>query len=91
MTTPLQRRMEWIVVQVSVSIMLIHPFDVPAMMWFPNAVNMVTQVECFASWAACFAATAGSISSPFVAWGRRGAEGRIRLMGFGEETSTRTG
>lgn len=49
MTTPLQRRVEWMVVQVSVSMMLIQPFDVPAMMWFPSAVKIVTQVECFAS------------------------------------------
>lgn len=88
-TTPLQSRVEWIVVQLCVSIMLIQPFDVPAMMWFPRAVNIVTHVECFASWAACFAATAGSTSS--VGGGRSGAEGRIRLTGLGEEMSTRAG
>lgn len=91
MTTPLQSRMEWIVVHVSVSMMLIHPFEVPAMMWFPNAVKIETHVECFASCAACFAATAGSTSSPSLGWGRSGAEGRMRLIGFGEATSTRTG
>jgi len=87
MTTPLQRRIEWIVVQVCVSIMFIQPFEVPAIMWLPKAVKIVTQVECLASWAACLAAVAGSISSV----ARRGAEGRIRFMGFGLEMSTRTG
>lgn len=86
MTTPLQSRVECIVVQVWVSMMLIQPFDVPAMIWFPNAVKIVTHVECFASWAACFAATAGSTSGA-----RSGAEGSIRLTGFGEEISTRVG
>lgn len=61
------------------------------MMWLPKAVKIVTQVECLASWAACLAATAGSTSSLFVACGLRGAEGRIRFMGFALETSTRTG
>lgn len=79
------------VVQVWVSIMLIQPLEVPAMMWLPKAVKMVTQVECFASCAACLAATAGSTSSPVGAWGRSGAEGRIRLIGFVLETSTSTG
>lgn len=87
-TTPLQSLVEWIVVQVWVSMMLIQPFDVPEMIWLPSAVKMVTQVECFASCAACFAATAGSVSS---SWGRRGAEGRIRFTGRGAEISTRTG
>lgn len=64
-TTPLHSREEWIVVHVSVSMMFIQPFEVPAIMWFPKAVNMLTQVECFASWAACFAAAAGVTSSPF--------------------------
>ena len=90
-TTPLQRRVEWMVVQLCVSMMLIQPFDVPPMMWFPSAVKTVTQVECFASCAACFAATAGSISSEFAGGGRKGAEGRIRLTGLGDETSTRVG
>src|SRR5947207_693168 len=71
--------------------MLIHPLDVPASMWLPSAVNMVTHVECFASWAACFAAAAGSISSELGSCGRRGAEGRMRLIGLGEDISTRTG
>lgn len=61
------------------------------MMWLPKAVNMVTQVECLASWAACLAATAGSTSSPFGCCGLRGAEGRIRFIGFGLEMSTSTG
>lgn len=87
-TTPLHNLVEWIVVQVWVSMILIQPFDVPDMMWLPSAVNIVTQVECFASCAACFAATAGSVSS---SWGRRGAEGRIRFTGRGAEISTRTG
>lgn len=52
---------------------------------------MVTHVECFASWAACFAATAGSTSSDLGSGGRNGAEGRMRLMGLGDETSTKTG
>ena len=77
--------------QVSVSMMLIHPLEVPPIMWFPNAVKMVTHVECFASCAACLAATAGSTSSPLVGCGLSGAEGRIRLIGLGEETSTSTG
>ncbi len=71
--------------------MLIHPLDVPARMWLPSAVKMVTHVECFASWAACFAATVGSISSGFDSCERRGAEGRMRFMGLGEYISTRTG
>lgn len=57
------------------------------MMWLPKAVKIVTQVECLASWAACLAAVAGSTSSV----ARRGAEGRIRFIGVGLETSTRTG
>ena len=68
--------------------MLIHPFDVPEMMWFPNAEKMVTQVDCLASWAARLAAAAGSISSLS---GRKGAVGRIRLTGVLLEISTRTG
>lgn len=52
---------------------------------------MVTHVECFASCAACFAATAGSTSSDLGGGGRNGAEGRMRLMGLGDETSTKTG
>lgn len=87
-TTALQSRVEWMVLQVCVSIMLIQPFDVPATMWFPNAVKMVTQVDCLASCAACFAVTAGSASS---VTGRRGVVGRMRLTGLGDEISTRTG
>lgn len=60
-------------------------------MWLPKAVKIVTHVECLASCAACLAATAGSSSSPSGACGRRGAEGRIRLIGFVLETSTSTG
>lgn len=89
--TPLQRRVECIIVQVWVSMILIHPLDVPARMWLPSAVNMVTHVECFASWAACFAAAIGSISSGLGSCERRGAEGRMRFMGLGEDISTRTG
>lgn len=63
MMTPLQRRVEWMVWQVWVSIILIHPFDVPEIIWLPNAVNIVTHVDCLASWAACLAATAGSTPS----------------------------
>lgn len=48
-TTPLQRRVEWMVWQVCVSMMLIQPFDVPAKIWLPSGVNMVTHVECLAS------------------------------------------
>lgn len=68
--------------------MFIHPFDVPAIIWFPNAVNIVTHVDCFASCTACFAATVGSISS---SRGRSGVDGRIRLIGFADDTSTKTG
>lgn len=91
MMTPLQSRVEWIVRQVCVSMMLIHPFDVPVMMWLPSAEKIVTHVLFFASSAACLAALAAS--TPSASWfcGRRGAEGRMRLIGFGLEMSTRTG
>ena len=79
MTTPLHSRVECMVLQVCVSIILIHPFDVPARMWFPREVNMVTHVECFASCAACFAAAAGSVFSECT---RSGADGRTRFTGF---------
>lgn len=85
--TRLQIRVEWIIWHVCVSMMLIHPFDVPAMMWFPKAVKTASHVYCFASWVACFAAAAGSSPS----CGRRGADGKRRLMGVEFETSTRTG
>lgn len=63
MMTPLQRRVEWIVLQVWVSIILIQPLDVPEIIWLPSAVKMVTHVDCFASCAACLAAAAGSMLS----------------------------
>lgn len=49
---------------------------------------MVTHVECFASWAACFAAVAGSVFSECT---RSGADGRTRFTGFGEDMSTSRG
>lgn len=63
MMTPLQRRVEWMVSQVWVSIILIQPLDVPEIIWLPRAVKMVTQVDCLASCAACLAAAAGSMPS----------------------------
>jgi hypothetical protein len=60
-------------------------------MWLPNAVKTVTQVECFASCAACFAAAARFTSSSLEGGARYGAEGMMRLMGLGDEMSTRTG
>lgn len=51
----------------------------------------MTHVECFASCAACLAAMAGSTSSEADGGGRNGAEGSIRLIGLGDEISTRTG
>lgn len=53
-TALLLRRIEWMTSEVFTWMILIHPFVVPAMMWFPDGVKTATEVNCFASCAACF-------------------------------------
>lgn len=84
--TPLQSRVECIILHDSVSMIFSHPLLVPAMIWFPSEVKIVMQVDCLASCAACFSLT----SSSFI-WCRLGAEGNWRLAGIVDEMSTSIG
>jgi hypothetical protein len=79
----LVRRFEYIVSHVLLSIMLIHPLFVPAIMWSPEAVKHATVVVIFASCAACFSESSSSVL--------RGAEGSGRLTGLDVDMSTSIG
>ena len=86
MTTPAHSLVECMIAQVCVSMMFNHPLLVPAMMWLPKDVKMVTQVDCLASCAACFSLT----SSPSIR-SLRGAVGIWRLKGTEPDISTSIG
>lgn len=86
MTTPAHSRVECMIAQVCVSMIFNHPLLVPAMMWLPRDVKMVTHVDCLASCAACFSL----ISSPSIR-SLLGAVGSWRFTGTVPDISTSIG